>query len=203
MLTNLLTRPSASGRHRTARARTGRRRSPAQHTTADSRLRERARRGWSLAPCRPRALRALGHEAVVTETGLTSGRAGAVAARCEHCRSRRPYHPRAIRSGIQRSVTVTRRGRWAARRSLTWGRGRRPKLHGRQAPTLLPGRRWLAHPRLGAEALPTIGAGVCGLFTGGATVPCFGAQRRDGPPAPGRTVHPRSRSGAGPRAWRR
>jgi hypothetical protein len=58
----------------------------------------------------PRGLRAPGHEAVVTEDGASpSGRAGAVAATCGHCRSCRPCHPRAISSGHQRIVTVTRR----------------------------------------------------------------------------------------------
>jgi hypothetical protein len=36
-----------------------------------------------------------------------SGRAGAVAAGCEHCRSRRLCHPRAISSGHERYVADT------------------------------------------------------------------------------------------------
>jgi hypothetical protein len=54
----------------------------------------------------PRALRALAHEAVVTEDGPHPAvELGAVAARCEPRRSRRPCHPRAIRSGHERYPT--------------------------------------------------------------------------------------------------
>jgi hypothetical protein len=62
------------------------------------------RRGVRVSPpMPPRALRAFAHEAVVTKGWASpSSRAGAVAARVERHRSRRPCHPRAISSGHQR-----------------------------------------------------------------------------------------------------
>jgi hypothetical protein len=64
------------------------------------------------------------------KTGLTVGPAGAVAARCEHCRSRQPCHPlpnAAVTSGNQRTVTVS------SRRAL----GRHPPARSRRADTQL------------------------------------------------------------------
>jgi hypothetical protein len=60
-------------------------------------------RGSSPESWLPRALRTLAHEAVVTEDE-PHPRAGwgAIAARCEHRRSRLPCHSRAISSGHQR-----------------------------------------------------------------------------------------------------
>jgi hypothetical protein len=56
----------------------------------------------------PRALRALAHEAVVTvDEPRPLAELGAVAARSEPSRSRRPCHPRAISSGHQRYVAVS------------------------------------------------------------------------------------------------
>jgi hypothetical protein len=58
-------------------------------------------------------------------TGLTLRPSGAVAARHEHRRSRRPCHPRATSSGHERYPAVNHghchRGRCAARRPLTCG----------------------------------------------------------------------------------
>jgi hypothetical protein len=49
----------------------------------------------------------LAHEAVVAEYGSHPGvELRAVAARCEHRRSRRPCHPRAITSGNERYPAV-------------------------------------------------------------------------------------------------
>ena len=76
----------------------------------------------------PRAPWALAHEAVVTEDGpRPPGQLGAVAARCEHRRSRRPCHPRAISSGHERYPAVNHGHSEAraelGRASLTWGGG--------------------------------------------------------------------------------
>jgi hypothetical protein len=56
-----------------------------------------------LVPALPRALRALGNDAAVAGDGPNlRGDLGAVGTRCEHRRSRRPCHPRAISSGHER-----------------------------------------------------------------------------------------------------
>jgi hypothetical protein len=78
----------------------------------------------------PRVLWALAHETVVTEDGPHPlGELGAVAARCEHHRSRRPCHPRAISSGHERMPGEVRAAgrQWHAR-----GQGfKSPQLHPR------------------------------------------------------------------------
>jgi hypothetical protein len=68
-------------------------------------------------------LRALAHEAVVTEDGPHPlAELGTIAARCKRRRSHGPCHPRATSSvtiGMQRSMAVTREGRCAGRWALT------------------------------------------------------------------------------------
>jgi hypothetical protein len=78
----------------------------------------------------------------------------------EHRRSRRPCHPRAISSGIQRTLTVTRRGPfgWVHLSDLGWGSG--PKLHGMQ---VVSGWAWSAcSPPLVAQLGPRSPAGTNG-----------------------------------------
>jgi hypothetical protein len=73
-----------------------------QHTRHQAPLRRRAGVRVSLPNCRE-PLRALAHEAVVTEDGPHPlAELGAIAATSERRRSRAPCHPRAISSGHQR-----------------------------------------------------------------------------------------------------
>ena len=89
---------------------------------------QKAGQSSSLPTRLPRALRALAHEAVVTEDGPHPlAELGAVAARCEHRRSRRPCHPRAISSGHER-YPADSHGHFEeavalGTRLLTWGGG--------------------------------------------------------------------------------
>jgi hypothetical protein len=76
----------------------------------------------------PRAFRALANEAMVTEDGPRPlAELGAVAARRERRRSRRPCHLRAISSGHQRYVAVSHGSLETTvapgSGSLTWGGG--------------------------------------------------------------------------------
>ena len=75
----------------------------------------------------------LSHDAVVTGALLTQHRAGAVAGRSEHGRSRRPCQPRATSSGgLQRTTTVTSKRPVGSAHIPDLGWGSRAKLHGMQ-----------------------------------------------------------------------
>ena len=95
------------------------------------------RRRPGLKACKlPRALRALANEAGGhPRRASPSGRAGAVTASASMVvgASRATRVPEAaVTSGMQRSVTVTRRRRLGRAHAADLGRGRRPKLHGMQ-----------------------------------------------------------------------